>query len=332
MAGGMTAANKRRFSMFLRLFTTLLAIAVFAGHGDGADRVRIGVSNYNLSNLTVGVAQTRDFFKQEGIDAEIVRMNPNVATMALVSGDVDYTTLIGSVIGANLKGAKLKMIACSQDRTPLALVGKPELKSVKDLKGKTIAVGSYGSTPDIVARMVVKHFGLDPEADIKVLALGTDAARLAALKEGVVDVIIVAPPVDFEGQKMGFNIINRAGDVFRFPYNGLGTSMKKLSENPGEVKRVLRAMIKANGFIRKNKEGTVQVLVNWAKTKPEFAAAAYDASASVFSLDGTIPEDGLRIVIENFRKSMNITRQVPLAEVSDSTHLFEVQRELGLRK
>ena len=85
-----------------------------------SDRVRIGVSNYNLSNLTVGVAQTRDFFKQEGIDSEIIRMNPNVATMALVSGDVDYTTLIGSVIGANLKGAKLKMIVV-EDRTPLGL-------------------------------------------------------------------------------------------------------------------------------------------------------------------------------------------------------------------
>ena len=208
--------------MKVKIFALWVAIVVFAGGAESADRVRIGVSNYNLSNLTVGVAQTRDFFKQEGIDAEIIRMNPNVATMALVSGDVDYSTLIGSVIGANLKGAKLKMILCSQDRTPLALVGKPEFKSVKDLKGRTIGVGSYGSTPDIVARMVVKHFGIDPETEIKVLALGTDAARLAALKEGVVDVIIVAPPVDFEGQKMGFNIVSRAGDIFRFPYNGLG--------------------------------------------------------------------------------------------------------------
>src|SRR6266404_6260243 len=105
--------------MFLKLFAVVLAIAAIAGHTGGADRVRIGVSNYNLSNLTVGVAQTRDFFKQEGIDAEIIRMNPNVATIALVSGDVDYSTLIGSVIGANLKGAKLKIIVCSQDRTPL---------------------------------------------------------------------------------------------------------------------------------------------------------------------------------------------------------------------
>jgi len=317
--------------MKLKVIVTIVAMIVLVGNTEGADRVRIGVSNYNLSNLTVGVAQTRDFFKQEGIDAEIIRMNPNVATMALVSGDVGYTTLIGSVIGANLKGAKLKMIACSQDRTPLALVGKPEFKSVKDLKGRTIGVGSYGSTPDIVARMVVKHFGIDPDTEIKVLALGSDAARLAALKEGVVDVIVVAPPVDFEGQKMGFNILSRAGDIFRFPYNGLGTSVRKINENPDEVKRVLRALIKANGYIRKNKEGTVQVLVDWAKTKPEFATAAYDSSVGVFSSDGTIPEDGLRIVIENFRKSMNITRQVSSNEVADINLLREAQRELGVR-
>jgi hypothetical protein len=52
----------------------------------------------------------------------------------------------------------------------------------------------------------------------------------------------------------------------------------------------------------------------------------------VFSSDGSIPEDGLRIVIENFRKSMNITRQVSLNEVADTTLLHEAQRELGMKK
>ena len=315
-----------------RLFFAIALSLVFGGTVHSADKVRIGVSNYNLSNLTAGVAHTKDFFKQEGIDAEIIRMNPNVATMALVSGDIDYSTLIGSVIGANLKGAKLKMIACSQDRTPLSLVGKAELKSVKDLRGKTIAVGSYGSTPDIIARMVVKHYGIDPETEIKMLALGSDAARLAALKEGIVDVIVVAPPVDFEAKKMGFNILTRAGDILRFPYNGLATSVKKLNDRPDEVKRVIRALVKANGFIRRNRDGAIQVLVNWTKTKAEFAEAAYDSTVNGFSQDGTIPEDGLRIVVENFRKSMNISRQIPLSEVSDSTILFEAQRELGIRK
>lgn len=323
---------RMRNNMKIRLCTAILAIAVSTVPAPGADKVRIGVSNYNISNLTVGVAQTKDFFKQEGIEAEIIRMNPNVATMALVSGDIDYSTLIGSVIGANLKGAKLKMIACSQDRTPLSLVGKAAIKSVKELKGKTIGVGSYGSTPDIIARMVVKHYGVDPETEIKMLALGSDSARLTALKEGVVDAIIVAPPVDFEGKKMGFNILSRAGDILRFPYNGLGTSVEKITERPDGVKRVIRAIVRANGFIRRNREGAIQVLVNWTKTKPEFAEAAYDSTVGVFSQDGTIPEDGLRLVIENFRKSMNISRQVSLSDVSDSTLLFQVQRELGIKK
>ena len=321
-----------RDNMKIRLCTAMLAIAVSTVPAQGADKVRIGVSNYNISNLTVVVAQTKDFFKQEGIEAEIIRMNPNVATMALVSGDIDYSTLIGSVIGANLKGAKLKMIACSQDRTPLSLVGKAAIKSVKELKGKTIGVGSYGSTPDIIARLVVKHYGVDPETEIKMLALGSDSARLTALKEGVVDAIIVAPPVDFEGKKMGFNILSRAGDILRFPYNGLGTSVEKITERPDGVKRVIRAIVRANGFIRRNREGAIQVLVNWTKTKPEFAEAAYDSTVGVFSQDGTIPEDGLRIVIENFRKSMNISRQVSLSDVSDSTLLFQVQRDLGIKK
>jgi len=318
--------------MRARMIRTFFVAMVFAVELHGADKVRIGVSNYNLSNLTVGVAQTRGFFNQEGIEAEIIRMNPNVATMALVSGDVDYSTLIGSAIVANLKGARVKMIACSLDRTPLSLVSRAEIRSVRDVKGKTIGVGSYGSTPDIIARMVVKHFGIDPETQIKLLALGSDAARLTALREGVIDVMIVAPPVDFEAKKLGYNIISRAGDIFRYPYNGVATGMKKLSERPDEVKHVLRAMLKANNFILKNRDGAVQVLVQWAKSRAEYAAASYDSAVNGFSADGSVPEDGLRIVLENLRKSMNLSRTIDFAQVSDMAPLRDAQRELGIRR
>lgn len=316
----------------MKACTLILATLLLAGEAHGADKVRIGVSNYNLSNLSVGVAHTRGFFKEEGLDAEIIRMNPNVATMALITGDVDYTTLIGSIIGAAIKGAKLKMVACSQDRTPLAIVVKPEIRSVKDLKGKMIGIGSYGATPDLLVRMVVKHHGLDPEADIKATALGTDGARLAALKEGVVDAIIVAPPIDYEAKKLGFNVLVRTGELFQFPYNGLGTNVKKLAERPDQVKRSIRALIKANNYIRKNKEGTVAVLIQWAKTRPELAVASYDSSWEFFSPDANIPEDGVRIVVDNYRKSLGITRQIPLTEVMDTSALREAQKELGFRK
>ena len=243
-----------------------------------AERLRIAVSNYNLSSLSMGVAHSRGFFKEEGFDSEVIRMNPNVATTAAVTGDVDFSALIGSLIGAAIKGAPLKLVACSQDRTPIVFVARPSIKSVKELRGKTIGIPSYGSTPDVVGRMVLKHFGVDPEKEIKAIGLPTDAARLAALKEGMVDAIVVAPPIDYEGKKLGFNVLARAGDIFTFPYNGLGTNMRKIKERPDQVKRAIRALIKANNYIRKNREGTIRVLVDWAKTKPELAAASYDSS------------------------------------------------------
>jgi NitT/TauT family transport system substrate-binding protein len=316
----------------LKLFALLLALVVLPQKVLSADRLRIAVSNYNLSSLSMGVAHARGFFKEEGFDAEVIRMNPNVATTAAVTGDVDFSALIGSLIGAAIKGAPLKLVACSQDRTPIVFVARPAIKSVPELRGKTIGIPSFGSTPDVVGRMVLKHFGVDPEKEIKAIALPTDASRLAALKEGIVDAIVVAPPIDYEGKKLGFNVLVRAGDVFTFPYNGLGTSTRKIKERPDQVKRAIRALIKANNYIRKNRDGTIRVLIDWAKTKPELAAASYDSTWEFFSNDANIPEEGLRVVIDGFRNSLGITRPIPTSEIVEGSFLRDAQRELGVAK
>ena len=214
----------------------------------------------------MGVAHSRGFFKEEGFDSEVIRMNPNVATTAAVTGDVDFSALIGSLIGAAIKGAPLKLVACSQDRTPIVFVARASIKSVKDLRGKTIGIPSFGSTPDVVGRICSNILASTLIKEIKAIGLPTDAARLAALKEGMVDAIVVAPPTDYEGKKLGFHVLARAGDIFTFPYNGLGTNVRKIKERPDQVKRAIRALIKANNYIRKNREGTITV--SWL-TGPE---------------------------------------------------------------
>ncbi|MBI4525910.1 MAG: ABC transporter substrate-binding protein [Deltaproteobacteria bacterium] len=318
--------------MKLSTSAIILFLALSLSSVYGAERLRIGVSNYNLSSLSMGVAHSRGFFKEEGFDSEVIRMNPNVATTAAVTGDIDFSALIGSLIGAAIKGAPLKLVACSQDRTPIVFVARPEFKSMKELRGKIIGIPSYGSTPDVVGRMVLRHFGVDPEKEIKAVALGTDAARLAALKEGIVDAIIVAPPIDYEGKKLGFNVLARAGDIFTFPYNGLGTNVKKIKERPDQVKRAIRALIKANNYIRKNREGTIRVLMEWTKTRQELAEASYASSWEYFSPDANIPEDGLRVVIDGFRKSLGITRPIAISEIVDDSALREARRELGITR
>src|SRR5947208_12942089 len=158
----------------------------------------------------------------------------------------------------------------------MTLIAQPEYKSLKELKGKTLGVSSYGATPDVGARMMLKQIGLDPEKEIKVLALGSDAARMMALKQRVVDLIVISPPADSQMEKQGYRILARAYELFNFPYLGLGTQLRKIKEKPEEIRATIRATIRANRFIRDNREEAVRILINWGKVEQEFAYASYD--------------------------------------------------------
>lgn len=314
----------------LALSAILLALS-FPAMVQAADKIRIGVTNPNLSFLPSRIAVKKGFFKEEGIEAEVIRMRVPVMLTAISTGDIDYTMVFGSVVRAAVRGLPVRVVASLLDGSTHALVSQPEFKSVKELKGKSLGIESYSTTTEVVGRMIFKHFGLDPEKDAKFLALGPDQARLAALKEKLVQAVIVAPPADVEAQKMGFIILSRAYEVFTFPFIGVGTSVKKIQERPDEVKRVIKGFIKANRFIRQNRDETIQILAEWSQVEPRSAASAYDSGIKVFSPDGGIPADGLRLVIEQAKKEAGMTRGVSLTEVSDLAILRDAQRELGIK-
>jgi NitT/TauT family transport system substrate-binding protein len=211
------------------------------------------------------------------------------------------------------------------------LLSRQEVKSVKELKGKTLGVSTFGATADVSARMMFRYSGLDPEKDLKIIALGADQARFTALKEGIVDVIVISPPADVEGRKFGFRVLARAYELFNFPFVGLGANLKKLGDKPDEVKRVIKALIKANRYIRNNRDGSIQTLMEWGRTSKENASLSYDSVVRVFNADGSIPEDGLQAVIEAAVKEAKITRQVLAGEVADLTLVREAQKDLGIK-
>lgn len=295
------------------------------------DRIRISISSIDVSFFTGAVALKRDFFKDEGLSAELIRMNANVSITALAGGDTDYTLIFGSVVRAALLGFPLRVVASFMDSSTHTLIAQPEYKSVKDLKGKVLGVSTFGSTSDVVARMMIKHFGIDPEKEMKIVALGLERARFAALKEKVVDVAVISPPADSEGKKLGFNVLARAYELFNFPFIGLGTNTNKIKARPDEVKRTIKALIKANRYIRQNRDGAIQVLMEWGRIGRENATASYDSTARVFNSDGNIPEDGLRLVIDQAKQALKITREVSPGEVSDLSLLREAQKDLGIK-
>jgi len=310
----------------------LIAIVIFLGAPAMAlDRIRIAVSNPNMPNLTVAMAQKNGLFKDEALEAEIIRMNPNVAITALATGDVDYCQLFGAVVGGAIAGLPVRIVAGFLDNWPMTLIAQPELKALKDLKGKTLGISSFGATPDVAARMMIKQAGIDADKEIKILALGSDAARLMALKQRVVDVVVISPPADTQMEKQGYRILARAYELFSFPYLGLGTHTRKIKDKPDEIRRVIKATIRANRFIRDNRDEAVRALIAWGKVEREFAYASYDALRNLFNADGAVPEDGLKLVIEQARRNAKVIREIMPNEVVDLTFLHEAQAELGIK-
>lgn len=329
----MTLSNfgqvKKPFSLIVActLFLSLLA--------DGAqalDKVRLSISAVDVSFLTGGLALKRGFFRDEGLEVELIRMNANVSVTALSSGDIDYTMVFASVVRGALRGLPMKVVASFMDSSTHLLIARPEYKSIRDLKGKTLAVSTYGATSDVAARMMVRQGGIDPEKELKIIPLGVERARYAALREGIVDVAVLSPPTDNDAQRNGYRILSRFHEHFKLPFTGLGTHLKKLKEKPDQVKRMAKALLRANRYVRSNREGTIQTMMDWIQVDRESAAATYDSTWKIFSEDGSIPDAGLKLVIDQGREAMKIERPVANTEVAEFSVIREVQKELGIKK
>ena len=130
----------------------LLLVFVLSGSADAAEKVRISVSSLDVAFLTPAVAHKRGFFKEEGIEAELIRMNANISVTALATGDVDYTMIFGSVVRAAIRGLPVKVVASFLDSPTQMLIARPEFKSVKELKAKTLGVSTFCATADVSAR------------------------------------------------------------------------------------------------------------------------------------------------------------------------------------
>ena len=318
--------------LMIKIFLALFAMVLLTDSVNALDKIRISMTGFAGQFMTFPLAQKRGFLKEEGIEAEIIRISAAAGRAALTGGEVDYSTGIGgTAIGGALSGIPIKVVACYVPAPVLALVARPEFKTVQALKGKTVAILIAGGVAHFAARAIVKQFGLDAEKDLRYLAVGPPDARFAALSQGLVEAAVLGPPLDFEAKKQGHNILARADEVLIFPETGLVTSVRKIQGKADEIKRVIRAGIKANRYIRANRDGTAQFLMEWLKLNREAAGATYDSVVKVYNEDPSTCEKGLRLVIDETKKSMKITRDVPLSDIADLSLLREAQRELGTR-
>lgn len=311
------------------IFAVLLAVLVFHGSAGAVDKIRIGFAP-GASSTALPLAQKKGFFREEGLEAEVIRMSSTVAAAALASGEADYAIGMSALRGA-IQGLPLKVVASYIQGSTQTLVARSDIKTVSELKGRTITIGTPGGSPDRHARLMIKHFGLEPERDVKFASGGLTEGRLARLQQGLIDATVVPVPLDLQAKKLGLNVLARAYEIFTYPEGGLVTTTMKIKGKPDEVKRVIRAGIKASRYIKANRDATIQFLMDWQRIDKDIASSTYDYLSKATNESGSLPEDGFRLMIEEIKELAKVTREIRMADVADLSILTVAQKELGIK-
>ena len=209
------------------------------------------------------------------------------------------------------------------------MVAHPSIQKFADLKNKKIAISSFGSLVDILARLTAAHFNLDPRSEVQYVAAGSSSARVAQLQAGVVQAAFVTPPGNLRAEAAGFKTCCGSGIYFPFPVNGIGLTEQKLKNNRDEVKKIVRALLRANRYILNNPKGAVKILSDWGRTKPEVAEDAYNDNAKNYSRNLLVSKATLENVIESTRWNVESKKNVAVDDIFDFSLVREILKEMG---
>ena len=306
------------------LLAAFLIVQLLSAIALEAQTHKIRIAHSSRSNTTAPfyVAVTKGLFKEEGLEVELIQVNPRLGAMAVMNGDVAFTTSFVSTFRGILQGLPLKLVMVGQKKGVYFLIARPEIKDVQDLKGKTLGVSTMRGTDHLVTEELLRAKGLDPSL-LRAVALGDTAVRAQSLAAGVVQAVTVSPPHDLTLQKMGFQVLAGPPEI-GLPASGLFTSDRLIKENPQVVRRTLRALMKANRFIADNRDQTIGVLLQWIPQSQEIAARSYDLELKATTKDGQMSDVELESLIDRLGD-----KKKPLDEVRDFSHVRQALKELA---
>ena len=314
-----------RLTRFLISWVVLLSGLTSTNVGHGAEalqRIRIAYASRSSSAMPLYTALQKGFFKDEGLDVEIIQMNPRLGATAVVNGDVTFSTPFTSTFRGALQGLPLKLVFIHIKKGPYFVMTRREIKNVQQLKGKKIGVATIRGTDQLVAEEMLQAKGFNPSLLVAV-AVGDGPTRMQALIGGAVDLISVAAPHDLMLRKMGYNAIAGPPET-GLPSAGMLTADRLIKENPQLIRRTLKALLRSHKYILSNRQDTIQTLIKWLPQPVDVAEHSYDIELKTLSPDGILTDSEIEAIIARIGE-----KKRPLDDVRDFSFARDAMRELG---
>ncbi len=271
-----------------------------------ADKVIFGsVGSPTASYWPFFIAKVKGMFAAEGIEPDLVSAQSSAAIMQqLAAGSLDVTIGGGLVdpIRAIEKGAPIAVARILVQAPPYTLVAKPSIKSIPELKGKTISIGGAKDITRIYLERIVAPHGLK-DGDYDLVFAGSTAARYSALQAGAVDATILTAPFNFHSRTAGFTDLAETVKILPdLPFIGLVVNRNWAAAKPAVLQRVLAAMNKSIVFFQdpQNRAEAIKIMVDASRQRPEEVEKSYDYFRDGGYFDGTgkVSRTNLRKLIE----------------------------------
>jgi ABC-type nitrate/sulfonate/bicarbonate transport system substrate-binding protein len=309
----------------------ILGLLFYTGYWPGRDvegwsadtpqQVRIAYASRSSSAMPRYLAQTKGWYKSEGLNVELIQMNPRLGATAVVNGDVSFATPFVSTFRGILQGFPMKVVFVHLKKGPYFVMTRPEIKDVQQLKGKKLGVATIKGADQLVAEEMLQAKGFNP-ALLQPVGIGDAPVRMQALVSGAVEAICVSPPHDLLLKRMGYTALAGPPEV-GLPVAGMFTSDRLLRENPQLVKRTLKALLRAHHYILENRQDTIQILIKWLPQPLDIAEHSYDAELKTLTRDGQMTDGELEALILRVGE-----KKRPLDEVRDFTLARQAMKEL----
>lgn len=323
--------TKRWTLVLINLIIFFVILASFSGSAVAAEGAPFRVSYGGTAGyqLPLWVNQELGFSKKYGVDLEIILIqagSPNI--QALLGGSLQLTqTAASSALLGAVRGAPVVIVATLENKLPLLLISRPEIKDPHQLRGKTIGINRFGGSNDAAVLMAVKAWKMDPK-DITMLQTGGTAARMAALIGKKVDATVQSYPEIFQARKLGMNVLADMGDFGFYTNTSNIVTRSYLQQNRAAIKGFIKGQIEGMHYVKTNKEGSLKILRKHLQiTDSEAVEGTYEFFAKRLPRTPRTELQG----IKNILASIDAGQKNP-AEFVDMSLIDEIEREGFVQK
>jgi len=281
------------------------------------------------------MAQEKGFFREAGLDVELLYFESGITVVqAVVAGDADTVDIAPSSTFVSIsRGAKIKVVGSTGWAVPYVLYAKGDIKSLKELAGRSIAISQPGALAEVLARAMLDKEGLDAKTiGVQWLGVGGDAARFQALMAGRVDATIDHIEYMQRAQQAGLRVLGTTGELLPH-YIRFATvaSERALRDRADDLVRFCTALTRGIRYSMEHRDETIDLGVKVAKRDRADVARTYDwfIQNKALQPDFYFPPEGIKFMQELNVKLGTQTRVVPPEDVATWEVQTRVLASLG---